>query len=601
MATISQAPATLDIVAVKGDDLTITLSVTESSVAYDWTGATVASAILDTSGTVLATNFTTSTPANGTLILSLTDTNTTAVGVGTFRYWVSVTKSSATRTWLAGALTVMQAGWGGTSTSSASLSITTGSATVSISSVTGGTAAGISVTDAAGYYAATDVEGVLAELGPATDRIQYVLPTGNDSNTGKTWAQAKLTINAAAQALPSTGGEIIFAGTLTSAQTLSKSGISVRGLGRTSVIYVTTNTQLFSVSNCSKVRLSNFRLLGSGNNAHTSNTGVMAINVADSVFDGLIVESCGYDGIELLSGCTDNVVTNCRISSSGDDGINVGGDAVTPTARNIVNNNVITGCGNVGIHLSNGSDNSVVVGNSISSCSIGIDTLSGVDGNIIIGNMASNGIQLTSNDNVLRGNVGTVTDSGTGNSYEVDRNEDYWWSQRYLSAESLPRLISTSAAVATGNQNLRLTYFTAQTSFTAANMTVASGSTAAGATPTLVRLGLYTVASNGDLTLVASTASDTSLLASTNTLYTKALSSSYAVVKGQRYAAALLVVTSATAPTVVGQFPGGSTATLSAASPRLVGLVAAQSDLPSSVLSASVTNSNNAQWIGLTV
>ena len=165
MATISQAPATLDIVAVKGDDLTITLSVTESSVAYDWTGATVATQILDTSGTVLATNFTTSTPANGALVLSLTDTNTTAIGVGTFRYWVSVTKSSATRTWLAGAFTVMQAGWGGTSTSSASLSITTSSATVAISSVTGGTAAGISVVDTAGYFTSTNVESVLAELG----------------------------------------------------------------------------------------------------------------------------------------------------------------------------------------------------------------------------------------------------------------------------------------------------------------------------------------------------------------------------------------------------------------------------------------------------
>ena len=171
MATISQAPAVLDLVGVKGDDLTITLSVTESSVAYDWTGATVATQILDTSGTVLATNFTTSTPANGTLVLSLTDTNTTAIGVGTFRYWVSVTKSSATRTWLAGAFTVMQAGWGGTSTSSASLAITTGSATVAISSVTGGTAGGIAVTDTADYYRGVNVETVLAELPTKFRRI----------------------------------------------------------------------------------------------------------------------------------------------------------------------------------------------------------------------------------------------------------------------------------------------------------------------------------------------------------------------------------------------------------------------------------------------
>ena len=72
MAVVSQAPAQLDIVAVKGDDLTLTLSVTESSVAYDWTGATVATAILQ-NGTAVATNFTTATPVAGTLTLSLTE------------------------------------------------------------------------------------------------------------------------------------------------------------------------------------------------------------------------------------------------------------------------------------------------------------------------------------------------------------------------------------------------------------------------------------------------------------------------------------------------------------------------------------------------
>jgi hypothetical protein len=123
----------------------------------------VATQILDTSGTVLATNFTTSTPANGTLVLSLTDTNTTAIGVGTYRYWASVTKSSATRTWLAGALTVMQAGWGGTSTSSASLSITTGAATVAISSVPA-LASSVTLANQNAYFAGTTVESALSEL-----------------------------------------------------------------------------------------------------------------------------------------------------------------------------------------------------------------------------------------------------------------------------------------------------------------------------------------------------------------------------------------------------------------------------------------------------
>lgn len=131
MAVVSQAPAQLDIVAVKGDDLTLTFTVTENSVAYDWTGATVATAILQ-DGTAVATNFTSATPVAGTLTLSLTDTQTTTLGVATYRWWVSVTKSSATRSWIAGTLSVVEPGWGGVSTSSASLAITTGSVSIAM-------------------------------------------------------------------------------------------------------------------------------------------------------------------------------------------------------------------------------------------------------------------------------------------------------------------------------------------------------------------------------------------------------------------------------------------------------------------------------------
>jgi hypothetical protein len=164
MATISQAPATLDLVAVKADDFTVTLTVTENSVAYDWTGATVATSILDGTGTAVATNFTATTSAGGVLTLTLTDANTTALGVGTFRWQVNVTKASATRTWLAGALSIMQAGWGGTSTSSASLSITTGAATIAISSTIAGAASNITVADSAGYLSASTVEAAISEM-----------------------------------------------------------------------------------------------------------------------------------------------------------------------------------------------------------------------------------------------------------------------------------------------------------------------------------------------------------------------------------------------------------------------------------------------------
>ena len=162
---------------------------------------------------------------------------------------------------------------------------------------------------------------------------------------------------------------------------------------------------------------------------------------------------------------------------------------------------------------------------------------------------------------------------------------------------TLPRVLAQSAAAATGtNQTLRLTYFTAARSFVSTQVAVYSGGTAAAATPTLVRLGLYSVAANGDLTLVASTANDTALFAAAQTAYTKAWSASVQLVAGQRYARGDLVVTAATAPTYPGLSVHGGSATATAvagAAPRLTGAVTGQADLPASVAAASVAATTN--------
>lgn len=158
---------------------------------------------------------------------------------------------------------------------------------------------------------------------------------------------------------------------------------------------------------------------------------------------------------------------------------------------------------------------------------------------------------------------------------------------------TIARDLVQSAAVGSTAGTLRLTYFTARRSETVTQVRVWSGSTAAAATPTLVRIGLYSVAANGDVTLVASTASDTALFAATHTSYTKAFSASYDLVKGQRYAVGILVVTGAAAPTYHGAtvFPGsGAEAT---AAPRLAASVGSQTDLPASVVSGSLSNSGN--------
>ena len=124
---------------------------------------------------------------------------------------------------------------------------------------------------------------------------------------------------------------------------------------------------------------------------------------------------------------------------------------------------------------------------------------------------------------------------------------------------------------------LRLTYFTARKTETVNSLRIVGGSTAAGATPSLVRAGIWKVESNGDLTLVASIASDTSLLATASTAYTRALTAPLAKVAGQRYAYGLLVVTAATAPTVYGG--GALLASEMGQAPLIGGAVTAQANL----------------------
>lgn len=157
---------------------------------------------------------------------------------------------------------------------------------------------------------------------------------------------------------------------------------------------------------------------------------------------------------------------------------------------------------------------------------------------------------------------------------------------------TIPRLAASSTSTATlANQTLVLSYFTSRTAFTSTQVRVFSGGSAAGATPTLIRIGLYAIAANGDGTLVAATANDTTLFAATNTPYTRSWSASVGIVKGQRYALGQLCVTAAAAPTVPGANTLGGIAASggveNARSPKCATQIAAQTDLPASFLDAA--------------
>lgn len=163
------------------------------------------------------------------------------------------------------------------------------------------------------------------------------------------------------------------------------------------------------------------------------------------------------------------------------------------------------------------------------------------------------------------------------------------------SGESNFARTDANAAASMTSGALRIGFFTARKTFTATKLRVCTSTTAAGATPTLVRFGLYTVASNGDITLAASTENDTALLASQSTQYEKALSASYGVSAGLRYGIGVLVVTGATAPTIAGL--SVSTASAEAgASPKICAAVSGQTDLPASVAAGSVASSTIAVY-----
>lgn len=166
---------------------------------------------------------------------------------------------------------------------------------------------------------------------------------------------------------------------------------------------------------------------------------------------------------------------------------------------------------------------------------------------------------------------------------------------------TINRLAPTNSATAMTSGLMRIAYFTAKRTETIANVRIFTGNTAAAATPTLVRVGIWTADAAGALlSLVASTTNDTALLAtpSTFTAFTKALTASFSKVAGTRYAVGLLVVSGAAVPTIP-TTAGALAATETSISPKVCGTMSGLADLPSSAVSGSVGNSGNVPYFAL--
>ncbi len=145
--------------------------------------------------------------------------------------------------------------------------------------------------------------------------------------------------------------------------------------------------------------------------------------------------------------------------------------------------------------------------------------------------------------------------------------------------ETFPRMVLSFLVATSGN--VLYSFFTPLTTLTVSQVTMLSGGTAA-AGLTLARMGLVEyVESTGVATLVARTASDTSLFAATRTAYTRSFDTAggfpatYTLQAGTRYGVALLCI-GTTMPTIQGN---SGLAEMSALTPRLTAIRTSQSDL----------------------
>lgn len=155
--------------------------------------------------------------------------------------------------------------------------------------------------------------------------------------------------------------------------------------------------------------------------------------------------------------------------------------------------------------------------------------------------------------------------------------------------QSINRNDATAVNLTAGNQTVTLCYFQAKATGTRTRVRGWTGSSAWTTLPTLVKIGIYSTPYPGqDLTLMTSTASDTTLFSTAHTLYERSLLAPAEFVAGDWYAAANLIVGT------VGQVGNrwGSILTgfqlISQMDPRPTAFIQGQTDFPATILAASI-------------
>lgn len=153
-------------------------------------------------------------------------------------------------------------------------------------------------------------------------------------------------------------------------------------------------------------------------------------------------------------------------------------------------------------------------------------------------------------------------------------------------------------------QNFTAALFRCEQTQLVSNIQLLVAGTPAGATPTLVRFGIYTIAGT-TATLAISTPNDTTLLAAINALSGRNVSTPGVITRGVDYFIGALVDTAAAAPVVAGRTSSTPVAAaavqdaLFGSGLRQAGTIAAQANLPATFTTTSLTPTNTALWAWL--
>jgi hypothetical protein len=192
-----------------------------------------------------------------------------------------------------------------------------------------------------------------------------------------------------------------------------------------------------------------------------------------------------------------------------------------------------------------------------------------------------------------------ITNSGTSTSAQLGFDQDAqnttndgrytqtstvarWSNQSSIIVETAPRYAMSTSTLASGT--VYWSFFTPLVTTTVSSISMASGAVVSSGL-TLARMGLYTF-DETTATLVARTASDTTLFNVASTVYNRSFNTTggypatYTLQAGQRYGQALICV-GTTMPTIAYN-QVASTGVVAALTPRITGIAGSQSDLPTS-------------------